>query len=129
MAENNDLQTRKGAATHFLQLVAAGRIEEAYQKYVDMQGKHHNQFFPAGFPALQKAMIESHIQFPKKQFTIKNVLGDGDFVAVHSHLVLSPGEKSMTVVHMFRFRNGKITEMWDLGQAVPPDSPNIDGPF
>ena len=57
---------RKQAAVRFLELVVAGQIETAYQKYVDSGGRHHNPFFPAGFPALQKAMIENHVQFPSK---------------------------------------------------------------
>ena len=86
-------QDRKQLAVQFLQLVVAGRIDEAYQKYVDMQGKHHNPFFPAGFPALKMGMIENQVQLPTKQLTVKNVLGDGDLVAVHSHIVLRPGER------------------------------------
>lgn len=113
----------------FLQLVVAGRIDEAYQKYVEMQGKHHNPFFPAGFPALKKAMIENHAQFPNKQLTVKNVLGEGDLVAVHSHIVLRQGETGIAVVHLFRFQGGRIVEMWDCGQPVPADSPNEDGMF
>jgi predicted SnoaL-like aldol condensation-catalyzing enzyme len=96
---------------------------------VDLRGKHHNPFFPAGFQALQKAMIENHVQFPNKQMTVKNVLGDGDLVAVHSHIVLRPGEAGLAAVHLFRFHNGKIMEMWDCGQPVPADSPNTDGAF
>ena len=128
MAEN-DIQARKQAAVQFLQLVVAGRIDEAYQKHVDMLGKHHNPFFPAGFPALQKAMIENHVQYPNKQLTIKNVLGDGDLVAIHSHIVLQLGETGIAAVHLFRFRGDKIVEMWDCGQTVPADSPNKDRVF
>lgn len=128
MAENNT-RARKQAAVQFLQLVAAGHIDEAYRRYVDLRGKHHNPFFPAGFPALRKAMIENHVQFPDKQLTVKNVLGDGDLVAVHSHIVLRPGEIGITAVHLFRFRGDKIVEMWDCGQPVPADSPNKDGAF
>ncbi len=75
MTDNN---TRKQAVVEFLQLIVAGRIDEAYQKHVDMQGKHHNTDYPAGFPALKEAMIENHVQFPIKQIIVKNVLGDGD---------------------------------------------------
>ncbi len=92
-------------------------------------GKHHNPFFPAGFPALKKAMIENHVQFPNKQLTVKNVLGDGDLVAVHSHIVLRPGESGIAAVHLFRFQGDRIVEMWDCGQPVPADSPNEDGMF
>ena len=90
MPAPNDIQACKQGAVEFLQFGVAGRIDEAYQKYVDMQGKHHNPFFQAGFPALKKGMIENHLQFPNKQLMVKNVLGDGDLVAVHSHIVPSP---------------------------------------
>jgi predicted SnoaL-like aldol condensation-catalyzing enzyme len=123
------VRRRKQAAVEFLQFIAAGRIDEAYRNYIDPGGKHHNPFFPAGFPALQKAMTENHVLFPNKQLTVKNVLGDGDLVAVHSHVALRPGETGMTVVHLFRFHDGKIVEMWDCGQPVPADSLNKDGVF
>jgi predicted SnoaL-like aldol condensation-catalyzing enzyme len=126
---DSNTQDRKQTAVQFLQLVVAGHIDEAYQKYVDMQGKHHNPFFPAGFPALKKAMIENHAQFQSKQLAVKNVLGDGDLVAVHSHIVLRPGESGIAAVHLFRFQGERIVEMWDCGQSVPADSPNEDGAF
>jgi predicted SnoaL-like aldol condensation-catalyzing enzyme len=129
MSDINSNQARKQAAVQFLQLVVMGRIDEAYEKYVDMQGKHHNPFFPAGFPELRKAMIENHVQFPNKQLTIKNVLGDGDLVAVHSHILLRPGETGISAVHLFRFQDYKIVEMWDCNQPVPANSQNKDGAF
>lgn len=113
----------------FLQLVVSGRIDEAYQMHIDMNGKHHNPFFPAGFPALKRGMIENHAQFPTKQLVVKNVLGDGDMVAVHSHIVLRPGEPGIAAVHLFRFQDNRIVEMWDCGQPVPADSPNSDEMF
>ena len=129
MEEIYTLQSRKLAAVQFLQMVVAGKIEEAYQKYVDMEGKHHNPFFPAGFPALKKAMLEDQAQFPNKQITVKQVLGDGDLVAVHSHIQMAHDQKDFTTVHIFRFEGEKVVELWDIGQAAPADSPNQDGMF
>jgi len=120
---------RKQIAQEFLQMVVAGQIKQAYQKYVDMQGKHHNFFFPAGFPALEKAMQENHDQFPNKILEIKNVLADGDLVAVHSHLIFKQGEEEMAVLHLFRFKGDRIIEMWDIGHSIPGDSPNADEAF
>ena len=71
-----------------LEPVVAGRIDDAYGKYVALDGKYHNPFFPADFLALEEAMKENHVQFPSKQPIVKNLLGDGDLVAVHSHIVL-----------------------------------------
>ncbi len=129
MTDINNIQARKQAAVQFLNLVVAGQIDEAYRRYVDMNGKHHDPFFPAGLPALQKAMIENHIQFPNKKLTVKNALGDGDLVAVHSHIVLRPGETGIVAMHLFRFEGNKIVEMWDCGQPIPADSSNNDGAF
>ncbi len=129
MADGGSIQARKQAAVGFLQLVIAGRIDEAYQTHVESQGRHHNPFFPAGFAALKKGMIENHTQFPHKQLTVKNVLGDGDLVAVHSHMAPNPGDQGVAVVHIFRFQRDKIVELWDCGQAVPADTPNQDGMF
>ena len=122
-------QNNKKAALQFMKLVVAGRIDEAYNKYVDIHGKHHNISFAAGFPSLREAMKEAHIQFPNKHFTIKNVLSDGDLVAVHSHIVLKEGAAGFIVVHLFRFKKEKIMEMWDCAQAIQKDYPNNDGAF
>ncbi len=124
-----NLNDRKQASVQFLQLVVAGKIDEAYRKYIDMRGKHHNPFVPAGFSALKKAIIENHNQFPNKHLAVRNVLGNENLVAVHSHIVLQPGDTGMTAVHLFRFEGNEIVELWDCGQPIPADSPNNDGAF
>jgi predicted SnoaL-like aldol condensation-catalyzing enzyme len=125
----NAIYDCKQIAQQFLELVAAGNIDSAYRKHIAPEGKHHNPFFLAGFPALQEAMKENHAQFPDMRLTVKNVISDGDLVAIHSHIVLRPGETGVAAVHLFRFHGDKIVEMWDCGQPVPADSPNKDGMF
>ena len=44
--------------------------------------------------------------------------------AVHSHARLKPEDLGGAVIHIFRFENGRIVELWDLGQPVPEESPN-----
>jgi len=119
----------KKAGVDFLQMVITGDIDKAYQKYVNMKGKHHNPFCSAGFEGLKKGMIENDTQFPNKKFTVKHVLGDGDLVSVHSHLVLKPGELELATNHILRFENGQIVEMWDCAQPIPKESTNQDGMF
>lgn len=129
---NSDSHTtadRKQTAMNFMRLLVGGRIDEAFRTHVDLGGRHHNPFFPAGFPALQQAMEESQEQFPSKQLTIHHVIGDGDLVAVHAGIELQAGMDAVTVVHIYRFQHDKIVEMWDCSQPVPDDSPNADGAF
>jgi len=119
----------KKDAVDFLQMVVAGDIEKAFQKHVDMKGKHHNPFCVGGVESLKKGMIENDAQFPHKNFMVKHVLGDGDLVSVHSHLVLKPGELELATTHLLRFESGKIAELWDVAMSVPAESPNQDGMF
>jgi len=119
----------KRDAVEFLQMVVAGDIEKAYEKHVDMKGKHHNSFCPAGFEGLKKGMIENDAQFPHKKITVKHVLGDDDLVSVHSHLVLKPGELELATTHLLKFENGRIVELWDMAMPVPKDLSNKDGMF
>jgi predicted SnoaL-like aldol condensation-catalyzing enzyme len=120
---------RKQAALRFLELLGAGRIDDAYRMYTCSAGKHHNPFFAAGFPVLQKGMIENAVQFPNLRIIVKNVIGEGDLVAIHSHIVPRPGEAGIAAVHLFRYQGQKIIEIWDINQPVPVDSPNQDGMF
>jgi predicted SnoaL-like aldol condensation-catalyzing enzyme len=106
----------KETAMRFLLLAIFAKIDEAFQEYVDMQGKHHNPYFTAGFAAFEKGMLEDHACSPDKQITFVNMLGEGDRVVVHSRL--RRGSEEMAVVHIFRFKDGKIIELWDCGQVL-----------
>lgn len=121
--------TNKDIAVNFLNLVIAGKIDEAYVKYVNLSGQHHNLNTPAGFHALKAAMKDVEAQTPSKKFDIKYVIGDKDMVAVYSHWTMQPDDPGMVIVHMFRFDDGKIVEFWDIDRPLPANLPNTDGAF
>ncbi len=119
----------KDLAVLFLKTVVDRKIEEAYAQYAAPDMRHHNAYFPGDTESLQKGMIETHAQFPETTINIKHAIEEGDLVAVFSNVIMRPNGPSVAVVHMFRFENGKIVEMWDVGQLVPDDSPNQNGMF
>ena len=129
MTNKTSIQTQKERAMDFLQMVVAGNIDEAYENYINMHGMHHNVYYSAEFSSLKRGMKENHAQFPSKRLMVKNVLGDGNLVAVHSNIILKEGEPGIIAVHIFRFEDGKIVEMWDVSQTIPLDSPNRRGAF
>lgn len=121
--------SNKESAIQFLSLIVEGRIDEAYDQFVVMEGKHHNIFFKAGFPALREAMKENHSQFPHKQYDIQHILVDGEMVVVHAKLVPAPGTHVFSQMHLFRFEGGKIAQLWDFSQEIPEKIANSDGAF
>ena len=112
----------------FLNLASSGQVDEAY-RLVKPGGKHHNPYYAAGWDALAAGMREAAGRAPEQVISVKRVISDGELVAVHSHVVPDPGGAGIAVVHMFRFEEGQIAELWDVGQLLPVDSPNGDGVF
>lgn len=119
----------KEAAMEFLRLVAAGKVREAYGKYIGPEFRHHNAFFKGDAESLMVAMEENAATNPNKVLEVQRALQDGDLVAVHSRIRQTPSDPGAAVVHIFRFQGNLIAEAWDVGQAVPEDSPNENGMF
>lgn len=114
-------------AVDFLKICALKSPKLAFEKYVDVNFKHHNQYFPGDRDSLMNAMIEADTNHPNRSFSIKHIFENDDKVAVHSHVVKDTME--IAVVHIMRFKNGKISEMWDVGQIMEKNSPNKNGMF
>ena len=131
MMEQSDIapSPHKEAAVAFLRLVVAGKIREAYATYVEPGMRHHNMAFAGDSASLAQAMVENHRQFPHKLLDVKQTLEDGEMVAVLSHIRMNREERGIAVVHLFRFAGERIAEMWDIGQALPENSPNENGMF
>ncbi len=121
--------SRQEAAVSFLRLASSGKVKEAYRAYVGSNFRHHNPYFPGNAEALMAAMEENSAQNPGKTIAVQRTLEDGDLVAVHALVRLKPGDLGVATVHIFRFEDDRIIELWDVGQAVPEKSLNENGMF
>jgi predicted SnoaL-like aldol condensation-catalyzing enzyme len=126
---NDSANTPKEAAIHFLQLTAAGNVNEAFYLYVSPEFRHHNMHFKGDADSLKAAMLESAAYLPAKQLEIRFAIAEENMVSVYSKVTISPGEPGIALVHFFRFSNDKIVELWDLAQAPPEESINENGLF
>lgn len=120
--------TRKEIATSFLKLAASGKLDKAYG-YVSPVFRHHNPYFPGDAQSLKAGMAEAHKRFPNTTLVVQRLFEDGDLVAVHSRVRHASDTPEIAVVHIFRFEDGQIVELWDVGQEAPADSPNKNGMF
>lgn len=125
----NVTMSLKERAVTFLRLAASGRVDEAYADHVGPGFLHHNPYFRGDAASLKAAMAENASQNPRKTLEVKRALEDGDLVAVHSHVRPKPEDPGAAVVHLFRFENGRIVELWDIGTPVMDEGPNENGMF
>jgi predicted SnoaL-like aldol condensation-catalyzing enzyme len=119
----------KDAALEFMSLVAAGKVQEAYDRHVGPNFRHHNPHFRGDAQSLRTAMTENAVKTPDKVLDVQFTVEEGDRVAVFSRVRQNPSDLGGAVVHIFRFESGRIAELWDIGQAVPADSVNENGMF
>ncbi|WP_277587165.1 nuclear transport factor 2 family protein [Psychrobacillus antarcticus] len=126
--QSNSLSLKEKSIS-FLQKVASGNIREANQKYISPDFLHHNPFFPGDSKSLMLAMEENATENSHKSLEIKLAIQENDMVTVYSHIKQNPEDLGSAVVHIFRFKDDQIVEMWDVGQPIPKDSPNQNGMF
>lgn len=119
----------KDVAIDFTRKVAAGKVAEAYALHVGSNFRHHNPFFRGDAESLKNAMQENASRNPNKIFEVQRVLQEGDLVAVHSRIRQHPQDRGGAVVHLFRFHEGRIEELWDVGQPEPENMVNENGMF
>jgi predicted SnoaL-like aldol condensation-catalyzing enzyme len=121
--------TLKEAAVAFLQMTAAGQVEQAFERYAGPDFRHHNPYFPGDAASIKAGMLENAGRFPQMSFEVQRAIAEGTLVAVHSRARMQPGGPAIAIVHVLRFEGERIAELWDIGQAEPDPMPNQYGMF
>jgi len=117
------------AAVEFLDLaVNQKKVAEAVSKYVAPPYTQHNPQVPDGVDGVRAGITGLVKQIPGLHYEFKRVIVDGDLVAVHS-LLSGMGERGSAVVDIFRLKDGKLVEHWDVHQAVPATAANNNTMF
>jgi predicted SnoaL-like aldol condensation-catalyzing enzyme len=129
MTTNNSNKSLKEAAMDFLRLASSGDVRKAYELYVARDFKHHNPYFEGDRESLLKGMEDAAKLNPNKEFKIFRALQDGDFVAVHSRVIQASLQTPISVVHIFRFAENRVVELWDNIMPQPEDMINENGLF
>jgi len=122
--------SQKDSAVAFLKMAGGGNVREAYDRFIAPEFIHHNQYFKGDRRSLLEAMEDASRKSPNKSIDVRQVHEDGDTVITYSCVTRqNAAEPEIAVVHIFRFRNAKVVELWDVGQAILKDSPNENGSF
>jgi predicted SnoaL-like aldol condensation-catalyzing enzyme len=103
--------------------------KKAGDLYLGGTSIQHNPQNPDGaaaFVAWAKGLITVA---PAVKVDVKQALADGDLVIVHSHFTLSATDRGFAVADIFRLRNARIVEHWDVSQPVPETSANDNTMF
>lgn len=102
------------------------RDKTAIDKYWSDQYIQHNPQVPNGREGLKQLLGSLGSDF---KYDIGLIVADGDFVMVHGRY-LGFGPKPLVAVDIFRIKDGKLAEHWDvLQEEVPPENTASKNPM
>ncbi len=97
-------------------------IKEAFDRYVSHDYIQHNPNIPNGVEPDIAFLTKRLRNNPEATNKVKRAAADGDLVFLHVHSRLNPADRGRAIVDIFRIKDGKIVEHWDVIQAVPEQS-------
>lgn len=103
--------------------------EEAAARHLGPYYRQHNPGATDGAESYVAFMKRLAQTYPELRMETKRMIAEDNYVVLHSHLVLKPGDRGLAVVDIFRLEDGKIVEHWDVVQEVPEKSANTNTMF
>jgi len=98
------------------------QVKEAFDKFVSPDYIQHNPNIPNGTAPDIAFLSEKFKNNPESTNEVKRAIAEGDLVMLHVHSRLDPTDRGRAIVDIFRIKDGKIVEHWDVIQPVPPET-------
>jgi len=119
------LTTRNRAVvTDFARLFYTERkVRAAFERYVAADYIQHNPGILDGREAAI-AMLEPKFSAPSASFDVKRILVDGDMAMIHLRGRPSPDNPGGAVADIYRLKDGRIVEHWDVLQPIQTQTVN-----
>jgi predicted SnoaL-like aldol condensation-catalyzing enzyme len=122
-------QNKKTVVAFYKEAHFDGDVDGAIARYVGDTYVQHTPASEDGVEGLRGYINAFLKNFPNAKGDIKHVLADGDLVAVHASWTSLVSENGDVSVDLFRVKNGKLVEHWDVVQGIPNASKNTNTMF
>ena len=119
----NVAANNKKIVVEFYQKLFGDKDISVIDQYIVEDYIQHNPIAADGRQALKEIANKWIANQPKTQVDFQKVVADGDLVFLHIKTKNFSG-KDVSLVDIFRLKNGKIVEHWDIMQEVPEKSAN-----
>jgi predicted SnoaL-like aldol condensation-catalyzing enzyme len=122
--QNNEanMETNKEVALKVLKGAFIERDVTVVGRYFSPDYVQHNPVIPSG----SKAIANLIPTLKDLSYEIGMVVAEGDLVMVHGRYV-GWGPKPLVAVDIFKVKDGKVVEHWDVMQEEVPASATVSG--
>ncbi len=117
-------ERNRAIVTDFARIFYAEKdVRKAFDSYVVPDYIQHNPGVADGRDAAITA-LEPMFSRPGARFDVKRILVDGDHAVIHLHGRGDAATAGAAVADIYRLKDGKIVEHWDVLQSMPTKSAN-----
>lgn len=120
----SETERNRAVVTDFARLFyAEKRVRDAFVAHVAPGYIQHNPGIADGRDAAIAA-LEPKFSRPEARFEVQRILVDGDHALIHLRARSDAAARGAAVADIYRLKDGKIVEHWDVLQPVPETSAN-----
>ena len=119
LADTPQEEANKKVAIDMYNASLNGKDWEKTLKFLGPTYKQHNLGAPDGIEGFHAHIENLRKNFPLNHGEIVHVMASGDLVALHVHVKRKPEDLGMAIVDIFRIKDGKVVEHWDVVQQIP----------
>ena len=102
----------------------------AFDRHVTDDFIEHKPDVPEGTKAATVAFLEGLIKaVPEPKWEILRTIAEGDLVFLHARFSPAPGAPHYAIADVFRLKDCKIVEHWDVVAPPPKQAPNPNPRF
>jgi predicted SnoaL-like aldol condensation-catalyzing enzyme len=123
------LAANKKLVLAFYERIIGRKDFDAALKYMGATYKQHAPYAADGHAGLRAWLAGFKAAFPNHRYEVKRVLAEGDYVMLHLHGMGGPNPHGESVVDIFRVKDGKVVEHWDIIQPIPDSADNANSMF
>jgi predicted SnoaL-like aldol condensation-catalyzing enzyme len=126
--EIQDEKNKKIVVTFYQRLFGDKDIT-AIDEYLAENYIQHNPGVADGRQALKDIAVKWLANQPKSKVDFQKIVADGDLVVLHIKTKSFTSVRDASLIDIFRVKDGKIVEHWDIMQEVPEKSANTHPMF
>ena len=123
-AEVSETERNRAIVTDFARIFYQERdVPAAFNRYVAADYIQHNPGIADG-RAAAIAALEPMFSRPDARFDVKRIIVDGEYAVIHLHGRGRADDAGGAVADIYRLKDGKIVEHWDVLQPIGSESAN-----
>lgn len=94
-------------------------LKETPYKYLAENLIQHNPGVPDGRQGFIDRLAPIFEKAPQRGSRLIRAVAEGDLVWTHMHSTENPSDRGRAIMDIFRVKDGKIVEHWDVVQPIP----------